>query len=65
MPTYSAEVNLASGAAGAYVDGCPNCIGTYLRPVSLTSETGDGVTASYHHHRCGTRWRTGWAKRRG
>lgn len=42
-----------------YTDGCPNCLGGYLRPTAIERVPG-GVRAWYRHATCGHRWYTSW-----
>lgn len=62
--SFSAEVDpevVSTGRAAAHIDGCPQCVGVYLRPVA-TVDDGESVVGHYHHRRCHKQWVTCWAK---
>lgn len=49
-----------------YVDGCPNCVNAYNRPLSIAEEPGrpDAVRCQYRCAVCLWSWRTGYGKYR-
>lgn len=47
-----------------YVDGCPNCVSTYNRPLTVAAEAGrrDAVRCQYRCPRCLWSWSTGYGR---
>lgn len=47
--------------ATPYTDGCPHCVMTYNRPLSITDTSADGVRCQYRCPACLWSWWTSYA----